>query len=59
MGGKGSGRKKKKLSKVLTEVVEEIGDVNELIIEEYINRKLGNLISRICYHIDNLRQEGM
>ena len=57
MGGKGSGRHKKPLSKVLDEIADEIFEIDELIIDPYINRKLGNLIARLSYHISKLESE--
>jgi len=41
LGGKGSGRHKKPLSKVLDEVCDELSEIDELIINPYINRRLG------------------
>jgi len=57
MGGKGSGRHEKPLSEVLVEVTCEIFEVNELIIDPYINRKLGNLVARLSYHLSKLESD--
>ncbi len=57
MGGKGSGMHEKPLSKVLDEIVKEVFEVDELIIDPYINRKLGNVLARLGYHLSKLKSD--
>jgi hypothetical protein len=58
MGGKGSGRHEKLLSRVLDEISDEIFEIDELIIDPEINRRMGNLVARISYHITKLERVG-
>ena len=45
------------LSKVLDEIANELFEVGELVIDPYINRKLGNVIARLSYHISKLKRD--
>jgi hypothetical protein len=59
VGGKGSGRHEKPITKVLDEIADEIFEIDEMIINPEIKRRLGSIIARIDYHIAKLKRQGL